>query len=317
MPSNKEPVKTKSQFKVRLTKALQTKSQFKVRLTKALQTKSQFKNSLGDALVTAGARLTCWTSATTLRAGRRQGHRAAAEEPGLPHVQELKLNNCGMGIGGGKILAAALTECHKNSSALGGPPLRLKGFAGRNRRRTRARALAQASSSWGILEELHMPLTAVLCPSAHGQLEEVHMPLTAVLCPSAHGSLEERPHASNGRVLMGSLEEVTCPRSGINHPGVTALAAHAASNADLRVAQPQRQHLTKRGAIANGPGTEALKHLRNVQELNLSVWGDHRGGPHLGTGPRSEEQDHLEKLDLTGNALGVEGCEALRRPCRA
>lgn len=92
-------------------------------------------------------------------------------------LQELRLNNCGMGIGGGKvrlccliktqrnkntlpvplssllnlslwtrqILAASLIQCHKNSSE-GGAPLSLKVFvAGRNRlENDGATALAQA-----------------------------------------------------------------------------------------------------------------------------------------------------------------------------
>ncbi|MEQ2165101.1 hypothetical protein GOODEAATRI_013577 [Goodea atripinnis] len=60
-------------------------------------------------------------------------------------LQELRLNNCGMGIGGGKILAASLIQCHKQSRE-NNTPLNLKVFvAGRNRlENDGATALAQA-----------------------------------------------------------------------------------------------------------------------------------------------------------------------------
>lgn len=48
-------------------------------------------------------------------------------------LQELKLNNNGLGITGGKMLAKALLECHKKSLENGkGLPLKLF-IAGRNR----------------------------------------------------------------------------------------------------------------------------------------------------------------------------------------
>lgn len=48
-------------------------------------------------------------------------------------LQELRLNNNGLGTGGGKILAGALMKAFENSSAVG-KPLALKVFvAGRNR----------------------------------------------------------------------------------------------------------------------------------------------------------------------------------------
>ncbi|KAL1790469.1 cytoskeleton-associated 2 [Sigmodon hispidus] len=70
---------------------------------------------------------------------------ALLKSPAYFTLHELKLNNCGMGIGGGKILAAALTECHSKSSAQGNP-LVLKVFvAGRNRlENDGATALAEA-----------------------------------------------------------------------------------------------------------------------------------------------------------------------------
>ncbi|XP_049614958.1 ran GTPase-activating protein 1b isoform X2 [Syngnathus scovelli] len=199
-------------------------------------------------------------------------------------LRELRLNNCGMGIGGGKILAEALMECHRQST-LAGTPLRLRVFvAGRNRLENEgASALAKAFQ------------------------------------------------------MMGSLEEVHMPQNGINHAGVTALAAAMRLNPDLRVLNLNDNTFTKRGTLAMA---QALGHLRNIQvinfgdclvrcegaialaavfkeglpvlkELNLS-FGEISEGAALVVAQALMDKPHMEKVDLNGNCLGEEGCEALR-----
>lgn len=199
-------------------------------------------------------------------------------------LRELRLNNCGMGIGGGKILAAALIESHSQSSALGAP-LKLRVFiAGRNRLENEgATALAKAFK------------------------------------------------------LMGSLEEVHMPQNGINHPGVTALATAMQHNPNLRVLNLNDNTFTKKGAIAMA---QALRDLRNVQvinfgdclvrsegaiaisailrdglpilkELNLS-FGELTEAAALVVAQAVKDKPHMERLDLNGNCLGEEGCEALK-----
>lgn len=49
---------------------------------------------------------------------------------------------------------------------------------------------------------------------------------------------------------MGSLEEVHLPQNGINHAGVTALAAAMRHNPELRVVNLNDNTFTKRGALA-------------------------------------------------------------------
>uniref|UniRef100_A0A4W5PQ10 Ran GTPase-activating protein 1 n=1 Tax=Hucho hucho TaxID=62062 RepID=A0A4W5PQ10_9TELE len=274
-------------------------------IAKALETKSEFKycywsdmftgrlrseippalNSLGAALMTAGARLTVLDlSDNAFGPDGVKGIEKLLKSTACHTLQELRLNNCGMGIGGGKILAAALTECYKQSSAQG-TPLELKVFiAGRNRlENDGATALAQAFQ------------------------------------------------------LMGSLEEVHVPQNGINHPGVTALATAMQHNPQLRVLNLNDNTFTKKGAIAMA---QALKHLRSVQvinfgdclvrsegaiaiaeavteglpilkELNLS-FGEITGEAALLVAQSVEGKATLEKLDLNGNCLGEEGCDALR-----
>ncbi|XP_068161269.1 ran GTPase-activating protein 1b [Antennarius striatus] len=241
--------------------------------------------SLGGALMIAGARLTeLDLSDNAFGPDGVKGIEQLLKSPTCHNLRELKLNNCGMGIGGGKILADALIECHRSSSALG-EPLKLRVFiAGRNRLENEgACALAKAFQ------------------------------------------------------LMGSLEEVHMPQNGINYTGVMALASAMRHNPELRIINFNDNTFTKKGMLAM---VQALKQLRNVEvinfgdclvrcegaialagvlrdglpvlkELNLS-FGEITEAAALVVAQAAMEKPHMEKVDLNGNCLGEEGCEALR-----
>uniref|UniRef100_A0A8C8F7H4 Ran-GTPase activating protein 1 C-terminal domain-containing protein n=1 Tax=Oncorhynchus tshawytscha TaxID=74940 RepID=A0A8C8F7H4_ONCTS len=265
-----------------IAKALECKDQLQVLGGERLEINCL---SLGSALMTAGARLReLDLSDNAFGPDGIKGIETLLKSSACHSLQELRLNNCGMGIGGGKILAAALTECHEQSSALGAP-LKLKVFqAGRNRLENEgATALALAFQ------------------------------------------------------LMGSLEEVHMPQNGINHAGVTALATAMQHNPHLRILNLNDNTFTKRGALAMA---QALRHLRTVQvinfgdclvrsegaialsavlreglptlkELNLS-FGEITEAAALVLAQAVQDKPHMEKLDLNGNCLGEEGCEALK-----
>ncbi|XP_039990283.1 ran GTPase-activating protein 1b [Xiphias gladius] len=241
--------------------------------------------SLGSALMSAGARLTeLDLSDNAFGPDGVKGIEQLVKSPSCHTLRELRLNNCGMGIGGGKILAEALTECHRQSSALGAP-LKLRVFiAGRNRLENEgACALAKAFQ------------------------------------------------------LMGSLEEVHMPQNGISHSGVMALASAMRHNPELRVLNFNDNTFTKKGTLAMA---QALRNLRNIQvinfgdclvrsegaialaavlreglpilnELNLS-FGEITEAAALVVAQAVMDKPHMEKVDLNGNCLGEEGCEALR-----
>uniref|UniRef100_G3NLZ6 Ran GTPase activating protein 1b n=1 Tax=Gasterosteus aculeatus aculeatus TaxID=481459 RepID=G3NLZ6_GASAC len=119
--------------------------------------------SLGGALMSAGARLTeLDLSDNAFGPDGVKGIEQLLKSPSCHNLQELRLNNCGMGIGGGKILAEALIEGHRQSSEHGAP-LKLRVFvAGRNRLENEgARALARAFQLIGSLEEVHMPQNGI------------------------------------------------------------------------------------------------------------------------------------------------------------
>uniref|UniRef100_A0A8C3B0J0 Ran GTPase activating protein 1b n=1 Tax=Cyclopterus lumpus TaxID=8103 RepID=A0A8C3B0J0_CYCLU len=118
---------------------------------------------LGGALMSSGARLTDLDlSDNAFGPDGLKGIEQLLKSPSCHTLQELRLNNCGMGIGGGKILAEALIEGHSQSSAYGAP-LKLRVFiAGRNRLENEgASALANAFQLMGSLEEVHMPQNGI------------------------------------------------------------------------------------------------------------------------------------------------------------
>uniref|UniRef100_A0A668TVA3 Ran GTPase-activating protein 1 n=2 Tax=Oreochromis aureus TaxID=47969 RepID=A0A668TVA3_OREAU len=241
--------------------------------------------SMGSAVMGAGARLTeLDLSDNAFGPDGVKGIEQLLKSPSCHTLRELKLNNCGMGIGGGKILAEALIECHRQSSSLGAP-LRLRVFiAGRNRLENEgASALAKAFQ------------------------------------------------------LLGSLEEIHMPQNGINYSGVMALASAIRHNPELRVLNLNDNTFTKKGSLAMA---QALRHLRNIQvinfgdclvrsegavalaavlreglpilkELNLS-FGEITEAAALVVAQAVADKADMEKLDLNGNCLGEEGCEALR-----
>ncbi|CAH2016375.1 unnamed protein product [Acanthoscelides obtectus] len=118
---------------------------------------------LGNGLVTAGARLVeLDLSDNAFGPIGVEGLAALLRSSSCYALEELRLNNNGLGITGGKLLAAALTDCYKSSKEQG-KPLALKVFvAGRNRlENDGATALAQVFKMIGTLEEIAMPQNGI------------------------------------------------------------------------------------------------------------------------------------------------------------
>ncbi|KAI4471845.1 ran gtpase-activating protein 1 [Holotrichia oblita] len=114
---------------------------------------------LGNALVTAGARLTeLDLSDNAFGPIGVEGLASLLRSSSCYGLEELRLNNNGLGIGGGKLLAKALLDCYECSKSEG-KPLALKVFiAGRNRlENDGAKALAEVFNTIGTLEEIAMP----------------------------------------------------------------------------------------------------------------------------------------------------------------
>ncbi|XP_067311826.1 ran GTPase-activating protein 1a [Pseudorasbora parva] len=241
--------------------------------------------SLGDALIKAGARLKVLDlSDNAFGPDGVKGIEKLLKSAACHSLQELRLNNCGMGIGGGKILAAALTACHKESSALGAP-LQLKVFiAGRNRlENDGATALAQAFQLIGSLEEVHMPQNGINYPGVTALATAMqHNPQLRVL------NLNDNTFTKRGAIAMAEALKHLRNVQVINF-GDCLVRSEGAS------------------AIA-----ETLREgLPILKELNLS-FGEITEEAALEVARSVQHKDQLEKLDLNGNSLGEEGCDNLR-----
>ncbi|XP_010283011.1 PREDICTED: ran GTPase-activating protein 1 [Phaethon lepturus] len=241
--------------------------------------------SLGDALITAGAQLVeLDLSDNAFGPDGVRGFEALLKSPACYTLQELKLNNCGMGIGGGKILAAALKEGHRKSSAQG-KPLALKIFvAGRNRlENDGATALAEAFGIIGTLEEVHMPQNGINHPgiTALAQAFAIN-PLLKVI------NLNDNTFTEKGAVAMAETLKALRQIEVINFGDCLVRSKGAVAIAD---------------AVKEG--------LHKLKELNLSFCEIKRDAA-LTVAEAIEDKTELEKLDLNGNCLGEEGCEQLQ-----
>ncbi|KAM4722127.1 ran GTPase-activating protein 1 [Rhinophrynus dorsalis] len=238
--------------------------------------------SLGDALITAGARLTeLDLSDNAFGPDGVRGFEKLLKSSACFTLQELKLNNCGMGIGGGKILATALIECHKNSSSFG-KPLALKVFvAGRNRlENDGATALAEAFRVIGTLEEVHMPQNGINHPG-----------ITALAGAFRANTL---------------LKVINLNDNTFTDKGGIAMAEALKSLRQVEVINFGDCLVRSKGALAIAA---ALKEgLHKLKELNLSFCEIKRDAA-LTLVESVEDKSELEKLDLNGNYLGEEGCE--------
>ncbi|NXN13421.1 RAGP1 protein, partial [Indicator maculatus] len=241
--------------------------------------------SLGEALIAAGAQLVeLDLSDNAFGPDGVRGFEALLKSSACYTLQELKLNNCGLGIGGGKILAAALKECHRKSSAQG-KPLALKVFvAGRNRlENDGATALAEAFGIIGTLEEVHMPQNGINHPgiTALAQAFAIN-PLLKVI------NLNDNTFTEKGAVAMAETLKALRQVEVINFGDCLVRSKGAVAIAD---------------AVKEG--------LHKLKELNLA-YGEIQRDAALTVAEALEDKRELEKLDLNGNTLGSEGCEQLR-----
>ncbi|XP_018616886.2 ran GTPase-activating protein 1-like [Scleropages formosus] len=241
--------------------------------------------SLGTALMTAGARLVeLDLSDNAFGPDGVRGIEALLKSTACHTLRELRLNNCGMGIGGGKILAAALTECHRQSKLVGSL-FQLKVFvAGRNRLENEgATALAQAFKIIGTLEEIHMPQNGINHPGVSALASAMrHNPQLRVL------NLNDNTFTKKGAIAMAQalkhLRNVQVINFGdclVRSQGAVAIA----------------------GALREG--------LPILKELNLS-FGEITEDAALVVARAVQDKAQLEKLDLNGNCLGEDGCIALK-----
>ncbi|KAK3918721.1 Ran GTPase-activating protein 1 [Frankliniella fusca] len=214
-----------------------------------------------------------------------EGLATLLRSPPCYSLQELRLNNNGLGITGGKLLAKSLLDCHNNAKEAGGKGLGLRVFiAGRNRLENEgATALAQVFKAVGTLEEVAMPQNGIY-----------HVGITAL-----SEGLRQNP---NLRVL------------NLNDNTLTAKGAAAISKALLYL--PGLRSLNFGDCLLKTKGAqfiaEALteKHTQ-LEEVYLSCNEIGLVGG-LAIISALTNKKKLKKVDLDGNQFGDDGCEQIQ-----
>ncbi|XP_078723411.1 ran GTPase-activating protein 1 isoform X2 [Lampetra fluviatilis] len=241
--------------------------------------------ALGNAMVTSGARLVELDLSDN--AFGPDGVRACdtlLRSRACYSLRTLRLNNCGMGIGGGKILAEALSECHR-ASASEGKPLALRVFvAGRNRlENDGASALAKAFMAMGSLEEVHVPQNGIN-----------HAGITALA----------KAFAKNPELRVLNLNDNTFTERG-------ALSMAEALKVLKKVEVINFGDCLVRSVGAKAIAVALKDGLPHIKELNLA-FGEINMDAAMQVAEALETKSFFKTLDLNGNCIGEEGCELLR-----
>ncbi|XP_055377299.1 ran GTPase-activating protein [Condylostylus longicornis] len=185
-------------------------------------------------------------------------------------LQELKLNNCGLGVQGGKMLADALLSCHE-SSVKAGKPLKLKVFiAGRNRLENEgAKALAKVFAAVKTLEEIAMPQNGIyhigIAALSDGFKENENMRVL---------DLNDNTITSKGAVSLASafksmqkLRKINFGDCLLKTKGALLLAeAIQNSHADLEILELESNEIEMNGGITVA---SAVGNKENLKILNL------------------------------------------------
>ncbi|XP_067860572.1 ran GTPase-activating protein 1-like [Heptranchias perlo] len=241
--------------------------------------------SLGEAVMLAGAELTeLDLSDNAFGPDGIQSCEDLLKHKSCYTLTELRLNNCGLGTEGGKILAKALKECHEESSAVG-QPFALKVFvAGRNRlENDGAVVLAEAFRLIGTLEEVQLPQNGI-----------THEGITALA----------RAFTENSNLRVLNLNDNT-----FTETGALSMAEALESLQNLEVVNFGDCLVRSTGACAIAKSLQ--NGLSKLKELNLS-YGEIKKEAANEVAKSLASKEHLQKVDLNGNCLGQEGCALVR-----
>ncbi|XP_062548834.1 ran GTPase-activating protein-like [Armigeres subalbatus] len=275
----------------RIGKALEKHPELKEALWKDLFTGRmkteipQALKALGEGMNIAGAQLTVLEcSDNALGPDGMVGLIDLLQSASCFTLQELKLNNCGLGITGGGMLAKALLACHAASSKQG-RPLPLKVFiAGRNRlENDGAKALAEVFGAVQTLERVEMPQNGIYYPG-----------ITAL----------SDAFRQNYNLKVLNLNDNT-----IGPKGAAALSEAIYDLQCLQEINLGDCLLKTKGAILLG---EALQEAHtNIEVLNF---GFNEIGPDGGFAivHATYNKSNLKSLTLDGNHFGFECREQLR-----
>ncbi|XP_012256277.2 ran GTPase-activating protein 1 [Athalia rosae] len=202
-------------------------------------------------------------------------------------LRELRLNNNGLGITGGKMLAKALLDCHANSSKENpAAPLALRVFiAGRNRLENEgAEALAEVFTLLKTLEEISMPQNGIY-----------HRGVSALA----------KAFSANPMLKILNLNDNT-----VGPKGARALAKALPNLSELERINLGDCLLKTRGAIVLAEALAIDGAQPNLIELNLSYNEIGASSADAIVAAIANKHD-LETLVLDGNTFGQKGRRTL------
>ncbi|XP_072338074.1 ran GTPase-activating protein 1-like [Scyliorhinus torazame] len=241
--------------------------------------------SLGEAIILSGAELTelDWSD-NAFGPDGIQSCKDLLRNKSCFTLKELRLNNCGLGTEGGKILAKALKECHEESSAEG-QPLALKVFvAGRNRlENDGAVVLAEAFRLLGTLEEVQMPQNGI-----------THQGISALAVAFTKNT---------------NLQILNLNDNIFTETGAACMAEALKTLQKLEVVNFGDCLVRSKGACAIAKSLQSGLH--KLTELNLS-YGEIKKEAANEVAKALAFKEHLQKVDLNGNCLGQGGCVLVR-----
>ncbi|KAG7189790.1 hypothetical protein KM043_017452 [Ampulex compressa] len=203
-------------------------------------------------------------------------------------LQELRLNNNGLGISGGKMLAQALLDCYENSSKVGNQPLALKVFiAGRNRLENEgAQALAAVFEKLKSLEEVVMLQNGIYYPG-----------ITAL---------------ANGLAVNPKLRILNLNDNTVRTKGARALASILPNFQNLEQLNLGDCLLKTKGALILAKALGVKGNHPSLREVVLSFNEIHARAA-VPLAQAMADKASLMSLQLDGNAFGENGRAALRQ----
>ncbi|KAK0085213.1 hypothetical protein PV325_005588 [Microctonus aethiopoides] len=215
-----------------------------------------------------------------------QGLAALLSSPTCYTLHELRLNNNGLGISGGKMLAKALLDCHANSSKES-KPLALRVFiAGRNRLENEgATALAAVFEKIGTLEEVVMPQNGIY-----------HQGVAAL---------------ANGLSGNCSLRILNLNDNTVGPKGAIAIANVLPNFPALEYLNLGDCLLKTKGALSIADALEIEGNNTSLVEVNLT-FNEIRTAAVLRLARAMADKTQLMSLQLDGNFFGDSGRKQLK-----
>eukprot|EP01135_Chromosphaera_perkinsii_P001830 Nk52_evm9s211 gene=Nk52_evmTU9s211 len=233
------------------------------------------------------------------------------------HIETLRLNNNGLGIGGGKIIAESLMK---------GVARAIQGEAHTTSAFTSSSITACTGTSTSSPPAMHAY-----------RLQHFHAGRNRL-------EVEGAKALSEAFSCIGTMTEISLPQNGISYKGIRALAGAVALNPSLRMLDLNDNTFTKKGCVAmarvlsgaaqlekinfgdcllgsKGCGmlSEALEgdeHLQALRFLDLT-YNEINDAAAVKLGRFLRGKKRLEKVELNGNCIGEEGLKAIQTALRA